>query len=114
MRDTPPPEFAERVRAEVARLQRQGLTKKQIAERIGCARSALDRYENGTPPREISRLADLAHGFGVTMDYLWGRVDDRHGQVSVDPEVARRLAAMAEEAARLHEAVSPKTQAEQR
>ena len=86
--------FGERIASEVERLRVTGLSKRQIAEDVlGISRSALDRYEKGTPPREISRLASLADKFGVTMDYLWGAADERTATRSVaDPSVVDALA----------------------
>lgn len=101
--------FGGRVSAEVARLQAQGMTKQAIADRIGISRSALDRYEKGTPPREIGRLAQLAEGFRVTMDYLWGRTDDPRGTASGPghDDAVDRMEAIAADAKRLAESLRP-------
>lgn len=104
--DIVPTVFTERVRAEVKRLQESGLTKVEIARRANSSRSSLARYESGGAPRTPEDLADLADAFGCTMDWLWGRVDDRHGFYSPPaPDMAEKVAAIADAAQQLREAL---------
>jgi len=67
--------FAERLK--ILREQK-GLTQEKLAEAVGVSRSTIGGYEAPSKEREpdfeIVRL--LADFFGVTVDYLVGRVDD--------------------------------------
>lgn len=51
------------------------LTQKQIAEIIGTSQSYYAQYENGHRPIPLDRFIILANFYGVTLDYLAGRVD---------------------------------------
>lgn len=49
------------------------LTQKQLADAIGIDRSSIGKYETGTPPSS-DVLLRIAEYFGVSVDYLYGRV----------------------------------------
>lgn len=51
------------------------LTQKQIAEIIGTSQSYYAQYENGHRPIPLDRFIILANFYGVTLDYLAGRVN---------------------------------------
>ena len=51
------------------------LTQKQIAEIIGTSQSYYAQYENGHRPIPLDRFIILADFYGVTLDYLAGRVN---------------------------------------
>lgn len=54
----------------------KGFTQKQVAEGIGVAEQAYQRYEYGrTVPSALALIA-LADYFDVSLDYLVGRSDD--------------------------------------
>lgn len=58
--------------------EQKGLTQEKLAEAVGVSRSTIGGYEAPSKEREpdfeiVRRLADF---FGVTVDYLVGRVDD--------------------------------------
>lgn len=99
--------FGERVTAEVGRYRQSGGTIKGLAAQIGVERKAIYGYMEGTPPKTPETLADLASAFGCTMDYLRGRADERTGLYVPSPEVAERVAAIADEAGRLAESLRP-------
>lgn len=51
------------------------LTQKQVADGIGIAEQAYQRYEYGRTNPSASVLIALADYFGVSLDYLTGRSD---------------------------------------
>ncbi|AST86237.1 hypothetical protein CIG66_07075 [Ralstonia pseudosolanacearum] len=61
--------FAERLKE--ARLG-QGLTQKQLAERVGIARQAIYRQEEGKQIPEVTTLVALAQELNRSMDWFCG------------------------------------------
>ena len=59
----------------------RNLTQKAIADSVGMAPVAYQRYEYGTREPAYEKLIALADYFDVSLDYLVGRSDD--------PEVRR-------------------------
>ncbi len=59
-----------------------GLTQKQIAERIGLAVSAVSSYESGARYPSYKVLVKLARIYHVSTDYLMGLTDARNLDVS--------------------------------
>lgn len=53
-----------------------GLTQKQVADGIGVAEQAYQRYEYGRTIPSALVLIALADYFDVSLDYLAGRSDD--------------------------------------
>ena len=66
--------FADRIKE--LRLER-GLTQEAVGEIIGVKRYAVYSYEKGRACPEMKGLVALADYFGVSMDYLAGRTDNR-------------------------------------
>lgn len=66
--------FAERIRE--LRLE-HGLTQEEVGEIIGVKRYSVYSYEKGRACPEMKGLVALADYFGVSMDYLAGRTDNR-------------------------------------
>ncbi len=54
----------------------RNLTQKEIADSIGMAPVAYQRYEYGTREPAYQKLIALADYFDVSLDYLVGRSDD--------------------------------------
>ena len=54
----------------------RNLTQKEIADSIGMAPVAYQRYEYGTREPAYQKLFALADYFDVSLDYLVGRSDD--------------------------------------
>lgn len=54
----------------------QNLTQKQVADGIGVAEQAYQRYEYGRTVPSALILISLADYFDVSLDYLVGRSDD--------------------------------------
>ena len=52
---------------------RKGVTQREVAEVIGCAKSTYPKYEREEHEPDIDALCRLADYFGVTIDYLVGR-----------------------------------------
>lgn len=67
------------------RAQKQ-LYQKELADRLGVARSTVAAWEAGTKRPEGRTLEKLADFFGVTTDYIFGRTDRPQGRL-VDPFV---------------------------
>ena len=57
--------------------QERNLTQKQVAEGIGIAEQAYQRYEYGRTVPSATVLIALADYFDVSLDYLCGRSDKR-------------------------------------
>ena len=53
--------------------EQQNLTQKQVAESVGMAQMAYQRYEYGTREPAYKNLIALADYFDVSLDYLVGR-----------------------------------------
>ena len=54
----------------------RNLSQKTVAEAVGMAPMAYQRYEYGTREPAFSKLIALADYFDVSLDYLVGRSDD--------------------------------------
>ena len=54
----------------------RNLTQKEIADSVGMAPVAYQRYEYGTREPAYQKLIALADYFDVSLDYLLGRSDD--------------------------------------
>ena len=54
----------------------RGLTQKDVADSVGMAQMAYQRYEYGTREPAYQKLIALADFFDVSLDYLTGRSDD--------------------------------------
>lgn len=64
--------FSERLR-ELR--ERRGLSQARLADEIGCSKSAISMYENGTRTPDFELLETFADLFNVDIDYLLGRDD---------------------------------------
>lgn len=73
----------ESVGQNVERERKQlGLSRGELAERIGCDRSLVSRIERGVVALSLARARQIARALGVTLDRLAGEFD------LVDDEVA--------------------------
>lgn len=61
---------------------KRNLTQQQVADHIGCSSVVYSRYENGIRQPSIEVLLRLADLFGVTVDELLGRPEERNGTLS--------------------------------
>ena len=79
---------------------KRNLTQQQVADHIGCSSVVYSRYESGTRQPSIDVLLRLADLFGVTVDYLLGRPDERNGSLTSYEIVLLAAARNADERAR--------------
>lgn len=68
----------------------QGLSLKQLAERVGCTASYLSMVENGRLDPSVSRLKKIVDALGKTIVDLFGESD--HGDIVVRKEKRARVA----------------------
>lgn len=54
----------------------KGLSQYEMAERLGVSRGKLANYEQGSRQPDFDTLSKLADFFGVSTDYLLGRIDE--------------------------------------
>ncbi len=54
------------------------LTRKTVAEQIDMSERSYQRYENAEREPAASALIRMADFYGVTIDYLVGRTDERN------------------------------------
>ena len=69
----------------LALLNERGLSKSDLARHLNVLPSTVSRYTNGRVP-EAETLDRIARFFGVTVDYLLGRTNDRQGTARAIPE----------------------------
>ena len=69
-------EFSERLKS--LRLE-AGLTQKEIAEQLGISQQGYAYWERGTKKPTQDRLTLLSNYFDVSVDYLLGKSDFKHG-----------------------------------
>ncbi|NPV80689.1 MAG: helix-turn-helix domain-containing protein [Firmicutes bacterium] len=65
--------FAERLRAL---REKKEVTQKEVGDLVGVTDAAVGMWEQGKRLPDAETIARLADFFGVTVDYLVGRVDD--------------------------------------
>ena len=61
---------------------KRNLTQQQVADHIGCSSVVYSRYENGVRQPSIEVLLRLADLFGVSVDALLGRPEERNGTLT--------------------------------
>lgn len=69
----------------LALLNERGLSKSDLARHLNVLPSTVSRYTHGRVP-EAETLDRIARFFGVTVDYLLGRTNDRQGTARAIPE----------------------------
>lgn len=57
----------------------RGYSQKGLAKRLGCSPSLISSYETGERSPSLQNLGELADCFGVTADYLLGRIPPEPG-----------------------------------
>ncbi|MCF6094334.1 helix-turn-helix domain-containing protein [Microaerobacter geothermalis] len=57
--------------------KREGLTMKQLGEKINLAESTISGYENGNRKPDMDIVERFADFFGESVDYLLGRIDSQ-------------------------------------
>ena len=62
--------------------EKQGLSQAQLAKKIGVSSSTIAMIESGAREGSLKNLTKIADFFGVTIDYLDGKVDYKEALVS--------------------------------
>ena len=60
--------------------QDHNLSQEQVAQILGVDRRVYSRYENGTNEMPMHHYIKLADFYGVSLDFLVGRDEQRNGQ----------------------------------
>lgn len=91
-------EFGERL---LSQLQKQGITQKELAERINTTEATLSRYVSGNREPKADVLANIATALHTTSDYLLGIEKDDFDFPKVERLLARNSASMTEKQKRI-------------
>ncbi len=84
-------EFGERL---WSLLQKQGITQKQLADRINTTEATLSRYVSGDREPKAEMLANIATSLNTTSDYLLGIEKDEFDFPRVERLLARNSSNM--------------------
>jgi len=90
-RTTMSKEFGERL---WSLLQKQGITQKQLADRINTTEATLSRYVSGDREPKAEMLANIATALNTTSDYLLGIEKDEFDFPRVERLLARNSSNM--------------------
>ena len=77
-------------------LQKQGITQKELADRINTTEATLSRYVSGDRVPKADTLANIATALHTTSDYLLGIESDDFDFPKVERLLARNSATMSE------------------
>ena len=69
----------------------QGLTQNDLAIRLNTARSTITAYENETNEPSIDMLIEISNIFGVSLDYLVGKTNQKYHSNLLDENTNRLL-----------------------
>lgn len=84
-------EFGERL---LNLLQKQGITQKQLADRLNTTEATLSRYVNGDREPKADMLANIATALNTTSDYLLGIEKDDYDFPKLERLIARNASNM--------------------
>ena len=86
-------EFAKRL---LALLEQNGMTQKELAERVGITEASMSRYMNSNRIPKATILANIATALHTTSDYLLGTEEE--GDIENDyPRIVRLIARNSEQ-----------------
>ena len=85
--------FGERL---LNQLQKEGMTQKQLAERVNTTEATLSRYVSGDREPKADMLANIATALHTTSDYLLGIEQNEFIFSKVERLLARNSATMSE------------------
>lgn len=68
--------------------ERNGYTRKRLAEELGKPYATITKYENGEREAGSGYLISIAEKFNVTTDYLLGIEDDQSAETKKSPATA--------------------------
>lgn len=77
-------------------LQKQGITQKDLAERINTTEATLSRYVSGNREPKADMLANIATALHTTSDYLLGIEKDGFDFPKVERLLARNSSTMSD------------------
>lgn len=78
-------------------LQKQGVSQKELAKRIGVTEAAMSRYISGTREPKPDVIANIATALHTTSDYLLGIENTAFNYRQVRRMIARNAASMTEQ-----------------
>lgn len=81
----------------LSQLQKQGMTQKELAERIHTTEATLSRYVSGDREPKADMLANIATALHTTSDFLLGIEQDDFDFPKVERLLARNAATMTEQ-----------------
>lgn len=87
-------EFGQRL---LSLLQKQGVTQKELAERVNTTEATLSRYVSGDREPKADMLANIATALHTTSDYLLGIERDEFDYPRVERLLARNAATMTDQ-----------------
>lgn len=90
--------FGERLSSQ---LQKQGMTQKELAERINTTEATLSRYVSGDREPKADVLANIATALHTTSDYLLGIEKEEFDFPKIERLLARNSATMSEKQKRV-------------
>lgn len=77
-------------------LKKQGITQRELADRINTTEATLSRYVSGNREPKAEMLANIATALHTTSDYLLGIEKDEFDFPKVERLLARNSATMSE------------------
>lgn len=80
--------FADRLKEE---REKKGLSQVELADRLGISKQTIYKYERGIALPSVDTLLDIANILDCSMDYLFGRTDNR-GVAIVEVEHEGKIA----------------------
>lgn len=86
-------EFGERL---LSLLQKQGITQKQLADRVNTTEATLSRYVNGEREPKADMLANIATALNTTSDYLLGIEKKDYDFPKIERLIARNASKMSD------------------
>ena len=87
-------EFGERL---LNLLQKQGITQKQLADRVNTTEATLSRYVNGEREPKADMLANIATALNTTSDYLLGIEKKDYDFPKIERLIARNASKMSDQ-----------------
>lgn len=87
-------ELGERI---LSLLQKQGLTQKQLADRLNTTEATLSRYVNGEREPKADMLANIATALNTTSDFLLGIEKVNYDFPKLERIIARNSSKMSEQ-----------------
>lgn len=78
-------------------LQKQGMTQKELAERIGITEAVISRYVSGDRDPKPDTLANIATALHTTSDFLLGIECDEFDHPRIRRLIARNASSMTEQ-----------------